>query len=355
MSYSGKTKGGRYRVGQHYRDKSANMLRMTWIENIAENSIITTLHHYDINSQPPIKCDHPSHRPSCDHRRVSTFLIRVRKHAHARATPSLSMLSVTSVIWCLGECLCWLHDVHWPSIQPRSTQSNPSDSNLESWGPRGTKYWVHIICRFCTHHACDFLAVWGKTEPCWNTYGEPLVILSINCFILISRPCMYASEWPFLGARKREGASRAHSPGTAPETSPQRRVCPAWPLELSRCSPKSICDHSYCCSGPWWMVSIIEDPALVHDIPLQRVQQVLFEFCALLIYFLGAELHYAEYTNTTSLDLMHHSFQRSWRHSDLLSSSYWGEGGLWDNSFDCLVNPRPAGGGRFCPPLEYSR
>ena len=152
---------------------------------------------------------------------------------------------------------------------------------------------------------------------------------------------MYASEWPFLGARKREGASRAPSPGTAPKTSPQRRVCPAWPLELSRCSPKSMCDPSCCRSGLWWTVSIIEDPGLAHDIPLQRVQQVLFDFCALLIYFLSAELLYAEYTNTTSLDLKRHSFQRSWRHTDLLSSSYSGDWGLWDDSFDCLVNGAP--------------
>ena len=34
------------------------------------------------------------------------------------------------------ECFCWLHDVHWPSIQPRSTQNNSSDLNLESWGAR---------------------------------------------------------------------------------------------------------------------------------------------------------------------------------------------------------------------------
>ena len=160
-------------------------------------------------------------------------------------------------------------------------------------------------------------------------------------FILISRPCMYASERPFLRARKREGASRAHSPGTAPKTLPQRCVCPAWPLELSRCSPKSICDPSCCRSGQWWTVSIIEDPGLAHDIPLQRVQQVLFDFYALPIYFLSLELLYAVYTNTTSLDLMHHPFQRSWRHTDLLSSSYSGEGGLWDDSFDCLVNGAP--------------
>ena len=137
---------------------------------------------------------------------------------------------------------------------------------------------------------------------------------------------MYASEWPFLRARKREGASRAPSPGTAPKTSPQRRVCPAWPLELSRCSPKSICDPSCCRSGLWWTVSIIADPGLSHDIPLQRFQQVLLDLYALPIYFLSAELLYAVYTNTTSLDLMHHSFQRSWRHTDLLSSSYSGEG-----------------------------
>ena len=130
----------------------------------------------------------------------------------------------------------------------------------------------------------------------------------------------------FYGPEKREGTSRAPSPGTAPKTSPQRRVYPAWPLELSRCSPKSICDPSCCRSGPWWTVSIIKDPGLAHDIPLQRVQQALFDFCALLIYFLSSELRYAEYTNTTSLDLMDHSFQRSWRHTDLLSSSYSGEG-----------------------------
>ena len=85
----------------------------------------------------------------------------------------------------------------------------------------------------------------------------------------------------------------------------------------------------------------LEDPDFVDDIPLQRVQQVLFDFCALLFYYLSAELLNAEYTNTTSLDLMHHSFQRSWRHTDLLSSSYSGEGGLWDDSFDCLVNGAP--------------
>ena len=73
---------------------------------------------------------------------------------------------------------------------------------------RGTKYWVHTICRFRTHHACDLLAVWGEAEPCWNTHGEPLVILFINCFILISRSCMYASVTVSTGP-KRRGASRA--------------------------------------------------------------------------------------------------------------------------------------------------
>ena len=68
---------------------------------------------------------------------------------------------------------------------------------------------------------------------------------------------------------------------------------------------------------------------------------MLLDLYALPIYFLSAELLNAEYTNTTSLDLMRHFFQRSWRHTDLLSSSYSGEEGLWDDSFDCLVNWAP--------------
>ena len=141
-----------------------------------------------------------------------TFLIRVRKHAHARAIPSLSMLTVTSVIWYLGVSLLATRC----SLTFDSTTLHTKQSvGFKSGELRGTKYWAHTICRFRTHHACDFLAVWGKAEPCWNTYGEPLVILYIICFILISRPCMYASEWPFLRALKREGASRASSPETA--------------------------------------------------------------------------------------------------------------------------------------------
>ena len=66
---------------------------------------------------------------------------------------------------------------------------------------------------------------------------------------------------------------------------------------------KSICDPSCCRSGLWRTVSIIADPALSHDIPLHRVQQVLLDLYTLPIYFLSAELLYVVYTNTTSLGL----------------------------------------------------
>ena len=151
-----------------------------------------------LTSPPPskcrVKCELPSYRwPSWDGSGST--------RSHVLPPPcQCSPLPLQSGAW---ERLCWLHDVHWPSIQPRSTQSNQSDLNLKNWGSRNIG--STLSAGSARTMPVTFWQYEGKLSPA----GTRMVYLwwsSLSIvFILTSRPCMYASERPFLRARKREG------------------------------------------------------------------------------------------------------------------------------------------------------